>query len=193
MVEELREAELEMEVSICELEKGEVLGEDEDLKTETSSETKGSHDFKFDNLFMFVDETCEEGQFVDIVVKEEEDRYNLNYVLKEEVEKDIKQSSEGLDEIEEKTIEIFLSHVEDLEQQQDLVIESTNEIMRSCGFTTDKLCVNAGFAEDKPFYGTILNEVEIFQVKYNDDYLSNEDQVELLQHVMTSKNLPFLF
>ena len=75
----------------------------------------GSHDFKSNNLCMFTDETCEEGQFANIVIKEEEDRHNLNYFLKEEVEKDIKQSSEGLDEIEENTIEIFLSHVEDLE------------------------------------------------------------------------------
>ena len=53
--------------------------------------------------------------------------------------------------------------------------------MRSCGFTIDKLCVNAGIAEDKPFYGNVLNEAENFQVKYDDDCLSNEDQVELLQ------------
>jgi len=44
LMENLREAELEMEVSICEPEQGEVMGEDEDLKTKTSSETKGSHD-----------------------------------------------------------------------------------------------------------------------------------------------------
>jgi len=61
------------------------------------------------------------------------------------------------------------------------VIESSNEIMRSHGFTNDKLWVNAGIAEDKPPYGTILNEARIFQVKYDDDCLSNEDQVELLQ------------
>ena len=80
----IRDTELEMEVSICELEQGEVLGEDEYLKTETSSETKGSHDFKSDNLCMIVGETCEEGQFVDIDIKEEEDRQNLNSVLKED-------------------------------------------------------------------------------------------------------------
>jgi len=51
----------------------------------------------------------------------------------------------------------------------------------SCGFTTDKLCVNAGIAEDKPSYGTVLNEAEICQVKYDDVCLSNADQVELLQ------------
>ena len=52
--------------------------------------------------------THEEGQFSDIVIKKEEDGQNLNSVLKEEVEKDIKQSSKGLDET------VFLSHVKDL-------------------------------------------------------------------------------
>ena len=42
LTEKLREAELEMEVSICEPEQG----KEEDFKTETSSDTKGSHDFK---------------------------------------------------------------------------------------------------------------------------------------------------
>ena len=38
-----------------------------------------------------------------------------------------------------KTIEDFLSHVEDLEQYEDLMIESSNEITRSCCFKTNKL------------------------------------------------------
>jgi len=156
----LREAELEMEVSICEREQGEVLGEDEDLKTKTSSEGKRFDDFKSDNLCMFTGETWKGGQFVDIVIKREEDRHNLNFVLKEEVGKDIKQSSKGLDEIEEKTIEIFLSFVKDLKQKEELVIESSDEVRRSCGFTTDRLCMNASIAEDKPFYGNALNEDE---------------------------------
>jgi len=50
LMEKLVEAELEMEMeeSICEPKQGEILGEseDEDLKTETSSEAKGSHGFK---------------------------------------------------------------------------------------------------------------------------------------------------
>jgi len=46
LMEELREAELEMEVSICEPEQGEVLGEDEGSKTKTSSEIKRSHGLK---------------------------------------------------------------------------------------------------------------------------------------------------
>ena len=136
---------------------------------------------------MFAGETCEEGQFAGIVIKEEEDMQNLNSLLKEdeiarshvndrtqlgksftfqhiakaesrgslthddgqkqeEVGKDIKQPSEGLDEIEEQTIEIFPSHVKELEQQEDLVIESSSEIMRSSDFKTDKLFVNAGIA-----------------------------------------------
>jgi len=57
---------------------------EKDLKTKTSSETKMSHDFKFDHLYMFAGETCEEGKFVDIVIKEEEDKKNLNFIMKED-------------------------------------------------------------------------------------------------------------
>jgi len=77
----LRQAELEMEVSICEPEQGEVLGEDEDLKTKTSSEGKRSNDFQSDNLCIFTGETWKEVQFADIVIKREEDRKNLNFVF----------------------------------------------------------------------------------------------------------------
>ena len=50
--------EVEMEEYICEPEQGEFLGdsEDEGLKTETSSKTKGSYGFKSDNLWMFARE-----------------------------------------------------------------------------------------------------------------------------------------
>ena len=83
-----------------------MLTKDEDLKAETSSETKRSDYFKFDNLCMFAGETCE-GQFADIVIKEEEDKQNLNYFLEEDeidrshiqLEKDIKQPSEGFEKI----------------------------------------------------------------------------------------------
>lgn len=118
-MEKLREGELEMEASTCEPKKGEVLGEDEDLKTEASSKTKELHDFKFDNLGMYASEPCEGRQFADIDINKEEDRHNLNYVLKEEVEKEIKKSSKGLDEIEDKTIKVFLSYVKDLEQRMN--------------------------------------------------------------------------
>lgn len=135
--EKLKEVELEMEDSICELELGEILGEcedytedkewrpsedlmeywdnskqheemltkDEDLKTKNSSEAKESHGFKYDNLCMFAGETFKEGQFANIVIMEEEDIQNLNFVLEEyeidrshiQLTKDIKQPSEGLE------------------------------------------------------------------------------------------------
>ena len=99
------------------------MGEDEDLKTETSSEAKGSHGFKTDNLCVFIGKTSKEGQFSDIVMKKEEDKMNLNSFLEEDeidrshmqLEKDINQPSEGLEEIEEETIAKFLNHLKDLE------------------------------------------------------------------------------
>ena len=58
--------------------------QNKELKTETSTKTKRSYGFKSDILCMFAGGTCEEGQFTDIIIKEEEDRKNLNYVLKGE-------------------------------------------------------------------------------------------------------------
>ena len=75
MKEKLKEVELEMEEYICEAKQGEILGEseDEDLKTETSSEAKGSHGFKTNNLCVYAGETCKEGQLANIVTKKEDD------------------------------------------------------------------------------------------------------------------------
>jgi len=53
--------------------------EDEDLKTETSSKTKGSHGFKSDNLCIFAGER----QLADFFMKKERDQQNQNYVLEE--------------------------------------------------------------------------------------------------------------
>lgn len=58
-MEELREAELEMEECICEVEHGEFLGEYENLNIEISSETKRSHEFKCDDLCMVASGTHE--------------------------------------------------------------------------------------------------------------------------------------
>jgi len=66
------------------------------------------------------------------------------------------------------------------EDEEDLMIESSNEIMKYHGFKIDKLCVNAGIIEDKPSYGIVLNEAERFQAKYDDDYFSNEEIVSLV-------------
>lgn len=95
------------------------------------------------------------------------------------MEKHIKQPSVGLEETEKKTIEYFLSHIEDFEQREDLMIESSNEIMRYCRFETNKLCVITGIIEDKPSFEIVLNEVASCQAKYDDDCLSNEEQYEL--------------
>ena len=100
------------------------------MKTKTSSEAKGSHGFKTDNLCVFAGETCKEGQFFDIFIKEEEDQDNLNSVMEKDeidrshmqLEEDIKQPSVGLEEIEEETIKEFLNHMNDLEQQGDMMV-----------------------------------------------------------------------
>jgi len=76
--EKLKEAELEMEESICEPEQGNFLGEseDEDLKIENLSEAKGSHGFKSDNLCMIASEIGE-GQFDDIVMKKKTNKIQI--------------------------------------------------------------------------------------------------------------------
>ena len=107
------------------------------LKTETSSETKRSHDFKSNNLCMFTGGTCEECQTTDIVTKEEDgtarSHENVHTQLgksftfqhiesrgilthddgqKLEIEKSIGKH----EEIEERNIEEFLKCIEVLEQ-----------------------------------------------------------------------------
>ena len=66
------------------------------------------------------------------------------------MEKDIKQPSEVLKEADNKTIEDFLSHVEDLEQEEEyLVTGSSNETIGSCDFYIDNLIVFVGITEVK--------------------------------------------
>jgi len=52
----------------------------EDLKTEASSEANRFQFFKTNVLCMFVGETGEEIQFTDVVIKEEGEGKNLNYI-----------------------------------------------------------------------------------------------------------------
>ena len=66
------------------LKSSECLGEY--LKSESSSESKRSQCFKTDILCMFAGEIGKERQFVDVVIKEEGDRHNLNCILKEDGE-----------------------------------------------------------------------------------------------------------
>ena len=56
---------------------------EEDLNTETSSEDKRYQCFKTDILCIFACEQNEEGQFANIITKNERDIQNLNFVLKE--------------------------------------------------------------------------------------------------------------
>ena len=101
---------------------------------------------------------------------------------KEKVENDIKQPSEVLEEADKKTIEDFLSHEEDLEKwQEDLVTRSSNETFGSCDFEIDNLTVFVGVVEGNPSLEIVLNELDNFQAKYNDECRSHEYQVELLQ------------
>jgi len=130
--------------------------EDEDLKTETSSKAEESHGFKSNNLCMFSDK----GQLVDIVIKKEKDQQNQISVLEEdEVDRShiqlveyVKQLSEGLEEIEEETIEEFLNHMNDLEQQGDMMAEPSSETIGSYIYKIDSLCMMANIVGEKqPF------------------------------------------
>ena len=67
-----------------------------------------------------------------------------------------------------------------MEQQEELIIDSSNETMRSYVFKAYKLCVNAGLDEDNSCDEASLKGADYFQVKY-DEYLSDEEQIELLQ------------
>ena len=61
------------------------------------------------------------------------------------------------------------------------MIKSSNEAIRIYGFKTNNLCVNGGIVEDKSCDEIVLSEAESFQEKYDDDYLSDEYEIELLQ------------
>jgi len=58
------------------------------------------------------------------------------------LEKDIKQQCEGLEEIEEETIEEFLNHMKDLEHQGDMMVEPSSGTIESYVFKIDNLSVN---------------------------------------------------
>lgn len=82
-----------------------------------------------------------------------------------------------LEEVEKKTIEDFLSLVEDLGQQEDLMIESSNKTIRSCGFEADKLCVTAGVSEDNPSYATVFSGAESCLARHDERDVKHKDTV----------------
>ena len=85
-----------------------------------------------------------------------------------------------LEESEMESIEYFSSHVEDLEQQEDWMTESSNKTIGSCGFKFDNLCVITGFAGDNPSFGDILNEAKSCKIRYDDEWFVDEDKDEFL-------------
>ena len=54
------------------------------MKTETSSEAKSFHGFKYDILCIFAGEMNRERQFSHIVIKKEGDRRDMNSILEED-------------------------------------------------------------------------------------------------------------
>jgi len=109
----------------------------------------------------------------------------------DEAKENIKLSDVVLEEAEKKTIEDFLSLVEDLEQQEDLMTESSNKTIRSCGFEVDKLCVIAGIAEDNPSYGTILSGAKSYLASHDEKDVKHKDTVleEADKEILLLENL----
>lgn len=58
--------------------------------------------------------------------------------------------------------------------------EASRDTIRSSGFKTHNLYVIAGFAGENHFFGTIFNEPESCKVKYDDEWISDQDKDELL-------------
>ena len=71
------------------------------------------------------------------------------------------------------------------------MIESSNKTTGSCEFNADNLNVFAGCVEDDPSLGIVSSKAEVYlakhneeencQARYDEECLSDEDQVELLQ------------
>ena len=76
----------------------------------------------------------------------EEDEIDRSHI---QLGKDIKQPSEGLEEIEEETIEEIMNHKENLEQQGDMMVEASSETIESYVFKTDSLCMMADTVGEK--------------------------------------------
>ena len=97
-----------------------------------------------------------------------------------ETKKDIKYSFVILEEDKRKDNEYFLSHVEYLEQQEDLVIESSNKTIRSCDFKNGNVNVLAGYAEDCISFEVVLSEVGGWKETCQEECLVGKDTDEVL-------------
>ena len=115
---------------------------------------------------------------------------------------------ENDEDVEKRSIGDLLDHMEDSEQQEDLMTEASSETKRSYDFKSDNLCINAGYAgliddelphednnteisineiaggmnldleKDQELNGCSIDDDE---VKYHDECISDEDSFELMQ------------
>ena len=83
-----------------------------------------------------------------------------------------------LEESEKKGIEDLLSHVADLGQHEDLVIESSNKTIESCEFNAENLHVFASCTEGNPFLGVVLSEEEKCLVGKDKDEVLQQKEIE---------------
>lgn len=90
--------------------------------------------------------------------------------------KDIKQPSEGLEEIEKETIEEFLNNMKDLEQRGDMVAEPSSETIESYIFKTDSLCMMADIAGEKQRFEDIFRGDEDLGAKGDKENFSEEEE-----------------
>ena len=71
--------------------------------------------------------------------------------------------------------------MEDLEQREDLVIESSNKTIRPCDFKTDNVNVLSSYAEDNLSFKAVLSEVGGWQARCDEECLIERDKDEVLQ------------
>ena len=96
-----------------------------------------------------------------------------------ESKEEIEYSRAMFGKAEEKTIEYFLSLIEDLEQQKkELMIESSSKTIESYEFNTDNLSVFARCAKDNPFPGVSSTKVEVCPAGHNEgEHVKHKDVV----------------
>ena len=79
--------------------------------------------------------------------------------------------------------------MEYLEQQEDLVTESSNKTIRSCDFKTDNVNVLAIYAEDNLYFEVVLSEVGGWPTRCDEECLAGRDKDEVLQQKETENSL----
>ena len=98
-----------------------------------------------------------------------------------QLEEDIKQPSEGIEKIEEETIEEFLNDMKDLEQQGDMMTEASSETTWSYIFKTDSLCMMADIAGEKKPFKYICRGDEDLEAKGDNENFLEEDEFYYIQ------------